>query len=244
MAGAEACFAQASRFLYCEPDYAEVAGQVTEAVFASAPFGEGDECVLAGLGLLSRWCQAEAARAEGGGLRLVDAESLQASPAFRQSVEALRREWLRLFAGVGAPQVSCLESFYVESDGHMFAESTLEVRRAYRRHGLQIERLHSEPDDHLGLMLGFVSHLIGLEIEAEEAGDAARALALSEEQDEFLTGHILPWLSVWRYHVAKNAKSDYYRGAGEFVFGLCAAYAARFGIRYDAEARAFKRSRS
>ncbi|MFR5093067.1 MAG: molecular chaperone [Adlercreutzia equolifaciens] len=69
----------------------------------------------------------------------------------------VRREMAaRLFVGLGTPEASCQESFYVEPNSHMFGKNVIAVREAYRRHGLEIERLHREPD-HLGLMLGFLS---------------------------------------------------------------------------------------
>ena len=73
---------------------------------------------------------------------------------FDERVAALRREWLRLFVGAGTPDAPSWESFYRDPNSQLFSARTLEVREQYRRHGLQIERLHAEPDDHLGLMLG------------------------------------------------------------------------------------------
>ena len=212
LAAAEVCFAVASQLLYLEPEIAPVAEQVASRQFASAPFGD-DEAAA----------------------RLVE------SPAFAEAVAELRREWLRLFVGLGTPEASCLESFYVEPNSHMFGKNVIAVREAYRRHGLEIERLHREPDDHLGLMLGFLSRLMAEEREAVEAGDMQQGAALADEQDAFLTEHVLPWLAPWRYAVEKYARTDYYRGVGAFVFGLIACYAERFGIRFDGKASAFKR---
>ena len=127
------------------------------------------------------------------------------------------------------------------SEGAQTYPNVIAVREAYRRHGLEIERLHREPDDHLGLMLGFLSRLMAEEREAVEAGDMQQGAALADEQDAFLTEHVLPWLAPWRYAVEKYARTDFYRGVGAFVFGLIACYAERFGIRFDGKASAFKR---
>lgn len=246
LARAEVCFAVASQLLYVEPNVALVAEQVASRQFASAPFGEDDEDVREGLSLLDEWCAsaAQAAEATEGADEAdgIDVVTLLAeSPAFAESVDELRREWLRLFVGLGTPEASCLESFYVEPNSHMFGKNVIAVRAAYRRHGLEIERLHREPDDHLGLMLGFLSRLMAEEREAVEAVDEQRAVTLADEQDAFLTEHFLPWLAPWRYAVEKHARTDYYRGVGAFVFGLIACYAERFGIRFDGKASAFKR---
>ena len=225
LAAAEACFAQASQLLYCEPDAEVVADQVAERPFQNAPFGMDDADVCEGMALMDAWCVAAAADEAG----------------FDERVAALRREWLRLFVGAGTPDAPSWESFYRDPNSQLFSARTLEVREQYRRHGLQIERLHAEPDDHLGLMLGFVGHLIGLEAKALAVGDDAAAGEAADEQESFLVEHVLPWLAAWRYSVDAHASSDYFRGTGAFVFGLCARYAQRFGVAFDREGQVFKR---
>ena len=49
LAAAEACFAQASQLLYCEPDAEVVADQVAERPFQNAPFGMDDADVREGM---------------------------------------------------------------------------------------------------------------------------------------------------------------------------------------------------
>lgn len=250
LAAAEVCFAEASSLLYGEPSATAVAAQVAGRQFAAAPFAADNAWAARGLALMDGWCVEAASAASLDAVAVepapgepdVDAAvALAGSAVFTERVGELRREWLRLFVGAGAPEASCLESFYVEPNSHMFGRTALAARTAYRRHGLMSERVGKEPDDHLGLMLGFLSRLMAEEREALEAGDGDAARALAEEQEAFLVEHVLPWLSAWRYAVEKHARTDYYRGLGDFVFGLGACYAERFGIRYDGEAQAFKR---
>lgn len=227
LSAAEACFAQASQVLYCEPSAETIAMQVAERPFQAAPFGMDDRHVQRGMALMDAWCVASAEHVD----------------SFDECVADLKREWFRLFVGAGTPDAPCWESYYVDPNSQLFGKNTLEVREQYRRHGLQIERLHAEPDDHLGLMLGFVGHLVGLEADAIVAGDNVAARETASEQEVFLAQHVLPWLAVWHYAVGKQAASDYFRGAAEFVFGLCACYARRFGIMFDEDDRVFKRTR-
>lgn len=252
LAAAQACFAMASRLLYEEPTVEGVADQTALRLFAAAPFGMDQPQEREGLERMDAWCLVAKGKAlstlEEKGIEPSDdeaavAEALRDSPIFRESVDGLRREWLRLFVGLGAPEASCLESFYVEPNHHLFGKNTLAVREAYRRHGLQVERLHAEPDDHLGLMLGFVSRLIEEERTAQLADDVVGQTSLAHEQEAFLCEHVLPWLAPWRYAVAAHASSEYFLGLGDFVFGLIACYAARFSIAFDEETQAFRRSR-
>ncbi|WP_286143090.1 TorD/DmsD family molecular chaperone [Adlercreutzia caecimuris] len=251
LAAVEVCLAGASALLYSEPAVPAVAAQVAACQFASAPFAADNARAARGLALMDGWC-AEAVRAAG--LAVDEAGSVPAEAAvaevaavlaedasFAERVGELRREWLRLFVGAGAPEASCLESFYVEPNSHMFGRTALTARAAYRRHGLVPERVGREPDDHLALMLGFLARLVQEERAAREAGDEAAADEAAVEQEAFLTEHVLPWLAAWRYAVEKHARTDYFRGLGDFVFGLCACYAERFGIRYDEAAQAFKK---
>ena len=48
----------------------------------------------------------------------------------------------------------------------IFQEQTLHVRQWYSRFGLQVVKLHKEPDDHIGLELEFVAHLANLALQA------------------------------------------------------------------------------
>ena len=243
LAAAEVCFAVASQLQYVEPGVSSVAEQVASRQFASAPFGEENDDARRGLRFLDGWCAAALCASKVSEDASADdaIAFLAESPAFAEAVAELRREWLRLFVGLGTPEASCLESFYVEPNSHMFGKNVIAVREAYRRHGLQAERLHREPDDHLGLMLGFLSRLIAEEREALDAGEDQRAAALASEEDAFLAEHVLPWLAPWRYAVEKHARTGYYRGVGAFVFGLVACYAERFEILFDGGARAFRR---
>lgn len=243
LAAAEVCFAEASRLLYDEPSYESVARQVVTQQFADAPFAMDNTFAHRGLARMDEWCSAALAEAREAAVNdasaPTDEASLAEGPLFRERVDALRREWLRLFVGLGTPEASCLESYYVEPNSHMFGKNTLAVRSAYKAHGLQIERLHSEPDDHLGLMLGFVSHLIGEECQAADEGKEADRKALVSDQEAFMADHMLPWLAAWRYSVEKYAVSDYFSGLGDFVFGLVARYVERFGIRFDDQDQRF-----
>lgn len=228
LAAVEVCFAMASNLLYCEPDDANVIAQAEQRTFTEAPFGMDDDRVRAGLAKMDAWC--------------ADAVAGDAD-ARAERLAALRREWFRLFVGAGAPDAPSWESFYIDPNSQLFSKHTLEVRAWYRRYGLQIERLHAEPDDNLGLMLGFIGRLVGLEAQALVDGDGVQAGKLAQDQESFMTAHLLPWLAAWRYSVSEHAMSGYFQGVGDFVFGLCACYAKRFGILFDEEVQAFKRAR-
>lgn len=143
---------------------------------------------------------------------------------------ALQREWLRLFAGVGQPQVPSWANFYLDPESRVLGRESLAVRDMYAKYGMQIERKGTEPDDDLGLMLRFLAHLIALQ--AEGANTQADQAAL-------LRKHLLPWLAAWRYAGMKYATSSFYQGVVEFTFGLVRTYAANLGFSYKEDTHSF-----
>lgn len=252
-----------ARLLYNEPTDEDVAAYVQPGLFAEAPFGMEDAAVRAGLAAMDAWCRETAAAAEGD------------PAALHERAIDLRSDWLNLLVGMGEPKAPSWAGYYLNPSSAILGESALEVRRLYKRHGFQIERLNQEPDDHLGLMLSFITLLIGLELSdtapdassdtdathANAAAPAARANAAdpcsagcarvdletsaAQCQAQLLQKYILPWLPLWRWSVEKFARTEFYRGTGDLVFGFVRAYATRFGFQYvdDAENPHFLRLR-
>ena len=239
----------AARLLYNEPTDEDVAAYVQPGLFAEAPFGMEDAAVRAGLAAMGAWCRETAAAAEGD------------PAALHERAIDLRSDWLNLLVGMGEPKAPSWAGYYLNPSSAILGESALEVRRLYKRHGFQIERLNQEPDDHLGLMLNFIALLIGLELSDTSAATRANAAdsaavrahaadpcsagcarvdleaPAAQCQAQLLQRYILPWLPLWRWSVEKFARTEFYRGTGDLVFGLVRAYAARFGFQYvdDAE---------
>lgn len=215
--GAQVAFSLAARLVSCEPDEAWLARCIEERPFTAAPFGEEDAAVSRGLCALDEWCVESAENAS-------------------DAACAVQREWLRLLAGCGEPEAPIVESYYTDPSKKLFSQATVDVRRRYRAWGLEFVRRESEPDDSLGLMLAFCAHLIAEELKAKGSGDASRA---REAQRSLLADHLLPWASAWRFLMGSHAKTKYYQGVGELVFGLQRAYAARFDIAFNAESGSF-----
>ncbi len=219
--GVSAALRVASGLVYDEPDEDVVRSYVESRMFDDAPFETSDEALVHGLSMMGAWC------------RSVDDDGLL------EAVGALKREHLRLFVGCGAPLIPSWATYYSDPNQQILGRETLEVRGAYREFGLRVERLRSEPDDHLGLMMRFLAHLLELECDALEQGDAAGVDRLRAKQRDFLVEHILPWLPAWAFFGRKATTSDYYRGCVELVFGLVREYAGLFGISYREDPPSF-----
>lgn len=208
--GAGLALNMASKLVFEEPEAERLLDFIGEDVFEEVPFGEDDEAVVAGAQLIRAWC--------------LDHKN-DGTERFAETLRDLKSEWFMLFIGPSVPHAPSWAGYYLSIKSELKSELTLAVRRLYRTWGFEPDGVNKEPDDNLGILLGFISELIYTELtESEQAEAAANA------QLKVLQEYVLPWITAWRWSVAKYAKSDLYRGVGELVFGIVRAYAARFGV--------------
>lgn len=151
-------------------------------------------------------------------LSLNDEESLNALKTLIETCETeeaealeLHFDHLRLFSGP-EPKAVPWESVWREKDRLLFGEQTMAVRTFYHSHGLTTDATGREPEDHLGLELAFVAHLLR---QAINTGDAQH----SEAARRFLDAHVLPWADDCLRRAASEAQTPFYQG----VSLLCAS---------------------
>lgn len=191
-----------SKTLYPYPEKTWLQTLAHEDVFADIPLGEGQPDVQAGLTLLQTWS--------------ASCRSGLSDPAF----DDLRADYTRLFIGPGKVIAPPWESVYSNEERLTFQEQTLQVRAWYRRFGLEAERLHNEPDDHIGLELSFLAHLAQLALAALERQDRPAVDELLKAQRRFLSEHLLRWTPAWCDQVAQHARTDFFRGIALLTKGV------------------------
>jgi TorA maturation chaperone TorD len=194
-------FGTLSKLLQAPPERGWIQNLLAEKVFAEAPFAAEHPDVARGLSLIQAWNRSVWDKDTG--------------PAF----EALKADYLRLFIGVGKVLAPPWESVYFGDDRLLFQEQTIQVREWYRKYGLQIEKLHHEPDDQIGLELSFLANLAQLAVQAAERRDEAELTRLLHDQQAFLTEHPLRWAQAWCDLVDRHARTDFYRGIALLVNG-------------------------
>jgi TorA maturation chaperone TorD len=136
--------------------------------------------------------------------------ALQQSAAKGESEEDIRADYQQLFIGPDALPAPPWESVYRSREQIVFGETTGQVRQAYARYGLQVPRLHHEPDDHISLELEFLAMLLARANRAEGQDRAA----LLEDHDRFLAQHLQQWAPQFFDAVCRAASTDFYRGVG------------------------------
>lgn len=221
--GAALVFALAGSLIYEEPSEETIARYRAERMFEEAPYAQANPTVERGLASAEAWLEA------------------LSDDAIGEAVAALKREWLALFVGVGEPKAPCIESFYHDNNGVVLGAQTLEVRRLYKRFGVELKKKHAEPDDQLGLMLGFMGHLLKVEHDAVSTGDELRAAEARGAQKDLLENHLLYWLPRWYLLAKEHVQSGYFDGVVDMVFGFVQELAKRFSIKLDVREGVFER---
>ncbi|WP_175559123.1 TorD/DmsD family molecular chaperone [Sanguibacter gelidistatuariae] len=145
------------------------------------------------------------------------------SGANAESVEVIHRDYNELYVGPHRVKVSPYESVHRSAEGLLFDEETLQVRDAYAGFGLVAPKLNKEPDDHLGLELGFVSTLCVRGLEAIEAKDQSVLVGTLRGLLAFLDEHLLVWAPDCFARTEKVATTSFYQGVGALGSGTCLA---------------------
>lgn len=130
--------------------------------------------------------------------------------ALDEATRLLRQDYAALFEGPGPLVAPPWESVYRTEERTLFGPTTLQVREAYRRWGLQPERSGSEPEDHIALELTFLTFL------AEQAHAKPEAAA---ERERFLREHLLKWAEPFTEAMEQGAETLLYQGVAALLLG-------------------------
>lgn len=185
-------FGLVGKLLYLYPQQDFIDGLLRDEAFLNWPLVEDDPTFAEGVSLLRDWNERYRAGLDD------------------DAAGALRTDATRLFAGLQTMAVPPWESVYFNKERMIFQEQTLEVRTWYRDYGMQIAQFNHEPEDHIGLELDFVSHVLGLALDAgidTEQGASHRAAAV-----RFVEEHPQRWASTWAEKAAATAATPWYRG--------------------------------
>lgn len=111
--------------------------------------------------------------------------------------DGLVAEYRRLFIGPAPKPAPPWGSVYTDRECVVFGESTLELRRWMREHGVARTADERTPEDHIGLMLALMAHI---------------ARTQPEALDDYLQTQLLPWSSHFLQELEEAAGHPFYRG--------------------------------
>lgn len=160
---------------------------------------------------------------------------LHRSALAAEGAAEVRRDYNRLFFGPGPVIASPYESVYRSEEHLVFELQTLQVREAYAGFGLSAPMLNKEPDDHIGLEMGFLGALCVQAMDAIDAGDDAELKRLLAGVQSFLELHLLVWGPRCLDLAASGSQTLFYQGVAAMGLGALRSAKAAFLPAIDSD---------
>ena len=121
-------------------------------------------------------------------------------------------EFNRLFVGPDAPKAPPYEACYRNPERTLMQEETLRVRAFYRKAGLEIKNLNTQPDDFIAFELEFLLGML-------EDGSAEK----KEYARDFLRDHLLVWTTDHVKEIRDNTKQPVILSMATILEGVAEA---------------------
>ena len=144
----------------------------------------------------------------------------------------LKQDYTYLFYQVSQSKVSPFESVWRSDDQTLFGPITLEVRAAYKDAGFELAADTSQPDDHIGAELDFLSRLFARAAQEAESQQATHDI---EAARSFASDHLLVFSPYYLKDFIEAANTPFYKAAGELAQESIAAVARLLGASASAD---------
>jgi TorA maturation chaperone TorD len=127
--------------------------------------------------------------------------------------ERLAQEHLRLFGGLtyGRSPPPPYESVW-RGEGKLMGKVTSSVLRTYNEAGMELASGTTEPPDHVGVELSYLSYLCSKEADAHRSCDSTEMARYSRMQYDFLRQHVVRWVPSFCQHIARADTTGFYQG--------------------------------
>ncbi|MGL6260878.1 TorD/DmsD family molecular chaperone [Vibrio sp. WXL210] len=152
--------------------------------------------------------------------------SLLASPA---DISLIQFDFAALFVGPNALRAAPWASVYLNEEQATFGAQTLAIRKVYNQFGLELQTGQHEPDDHIGIIFGFISYLCELIAEQQVNGQPTEESTLAV----FLTEHVLTWAPRMLDTMRAAAESPFYQGIALVAQGTLRQLADLVNAQYQ-----------
>lgn len=132
----------------------------------------------------------------------------------------LKQDHTRLFIGLERILAPPYASVYLSEEHLLFEKPVLDVRRFYKKIGLQVNPKKREPDDHIGFEMYCLCFLCENVAQAGEQENTQTVAKYQTELREFLSDHLNSWLYAFLSRVTDNAQTPFYNGVALLTLGL------------------------
>lgn len=136
-----------------------------------------------------------------------------------KDLDDLHAEFSRLFL-FGKMPAPPYESVYLGEGACLMGEPAIAVRGEYQKEGLQVERLYSEPDDHIAIEFEFMSLLCKKTLSALKDKANNESDKLIKRQKDFMEMHIAKWVPSFCDSIIDSTKNGFYVGIALFTRGF------------------------
>lgn len=154
------------------------------------------------------------------GAEIVDKFLNEVDENREREYENIHWDYTRLFIGPKRLLAPPWESAYLNREGLLFQEETLQVRKAYLKYCLVSGKYTKEAEDHIALELDFMYRLNQLTIEKIKDNIDADIKEILLDQKEFLENHLAKWIPSFTNTIQSNANTDFYRGISYILKGF------------------------
>lgn len=128
-----------------------------------------------------------------------------------EDIESLKIDHARLFVGPYNLFAPPYGSVYLESEGPIMGDSSMEAKQIYSLMGLTTAIDFKDLPDHICSELEFMYFLAFKEIQAVSDGMEEDVLSLISIQRYFLMKHLGAWVFDFTDNIKKHAKTAFYR---------------------------------
>ncbi len=176
---------------------------ISKAVSLNVRIGKSerslDECAAEFLGCIDAhaWVSASAQALPGG-------QAGNTSASLDELSSAMKSDYDKLFQIPGERYVRPWESPYVNVEGTLFQESTLDVRSFYHEASFKLQAEQHFPDDHIAAMMDYLGKMGQRSYDAFADGNDGECVGLLAKQRDFLQAHVLTWVDVFAAKVIEN----------------------------------------
>ncbi len=170
-------------------------------VFDDFPFLNQQKLIKEGIGLISKYIKNN-------------------NVVSKEAYEKLHWDFTRLFIGPKTLLAPPWSSAYLNAEGLLFQEETMQVRKTFLKYCLISQKYPHEADDHIGLELDFMGRLNQITIDKFVNNEVEQLRELLIDQKSFLQEHLLKWIPQFTNNMAVNAKTNFYCGMGKLLYGF------------------------
>ena len=127
-----------------------------------------------------------------------------------EAIDKISDEYTRLFVGPARLVAPPWESVYTSIDHTLFQLSTLSVRLWFNRYQLQTDQSSRIADDHIALMMHFLSYTSQLAAEALTENNVEKTRMILVDQSKFQNQHLLNWILTYEKALQKSSSFEFY----------------------------------